>query len=95
MGQSLQAMGQASSYLSLANAEFGLNIHAALTLGDMDYLGTDIEWVKGLLKNHRVPVEALHGYLSSYYQALKDNLDERGAPITAWLDRVLRENGFH
>jgi len=94
MGQSLQAMGLTPSYLSLANAEFGSNIKAALTLGDMDYLGADIDWIKGLLKNHRIPVEALQSYLTTYQQALRDNLDERGAPIIAWVDRVLRENGF-
>ena len=61
--QRLNGAGLAHNHLTLANRELSLNIGAALALGDMDFLGTDIEWVRGLLKNHRVPDEALYDYL--------------------------------
>jgi hypothetical protein len=95
--QVLQATGSkeiATNHLALANRELALNIDAALVLGDMDYLGTDIDWVKGLLGNYHIPVETLRGYLVAYRQAAQDNLNERGAPVVTWLDNVIGANGF-
>jgi hypothetical protein len=79
-------------HLALANHELALNIAAALALGDMNYLGTDIEWVKGLLSNCHLSLKALHSYLVAYHCAAHDILDERGAPIVDWLERVLHKN---
>lgn len=87
--QELNSGGYAHNHLALANRQLGLNMDAALTLGDMDLLGSDIEWVTGLLKNHRLPVEALYGYLHAYYQTVTEQLDERGQPIVTWLGKLL------
>jgi hypothetical protein len=82
------------NHLALANRELARTVGAALALGDMDYLSTDIEWVKGLLGNHGMPAGALRDYLAAYRQAVLDNLDERGAPVVTWLDSVIHNNGF-
>jgi len=58
--QELNTAGFARNHLTVANRELSLNIGAALALGDIHFLGTDIEWVRGLLKNYRVPDEALY-----------------------------------
>jgi cobalamin-dependent methionine synthase I len=93
----IQARNGASythNHLALANRELGLNISAALALGNMDYIGTDIDWVTGLLRNYRLPPEALTGFLRTYHQTVMEQLDERGQPIIAWFDQLLssREN---
>lgn len=75
--------------LTIANTHLGLNITAALRLGDMDLLGVDVEWVEGLLGNYKLPRQLLDNYLDAYHQAAKINLDERGAPILNWLERVI------
>jgi DNA-binding transcriptional MerR regulator/methylmalonyl-CoA mutase cobalamin-binding subunit len=90
--QAQNGAGYAHNHLALANRELSLNIGAALALGDMDYLGTDIEWVTGLLRNHQLSVEALYGYLDVYRQTIGMQLDERGQPIVNWLGKLL--NGF-
>jgi methanogenic corrinoid protein MtbC1 len=87
--QALNSTGYAHNRLALANRELGTNISAALALGDMDYLGTDIEWVTGLLRNHRLPNEALFEYLRVYYQTAVEQLDDRGQPITDWLGKLV------
>ena len=82
--QALNAAGFAHNHLTLANRELSLNIGAALALGDIQFLGTDIEWVRGLLKNHQVPDEALYAYLSAYHQVASEQL-ARGSPSsTGW-----------
>jgi hypothetical protein len=85
-----QSMGTGISWdhLALASRELGLNIGAALTLGDMNYLGTDIERVVDLMRVHGVPGEMLRIYLEAYYQTAKALLDERGQPIVSWFSRM-------
>ena len=90
--QTLSAAGHAHNHVTLANHELGTNIAAALTLGDMDFLGTDIEWVTGLLQNYQLPREALYGYLQAYYETAKEQLGEAAEPVVAWLGGVV--NGY-
>jgi DNA-binding transcriptional MerR regulator len=87
LSQSLDGLGVDPRDLAVANRELALNIGAALALGDMDLLDSDVAWVEGLLAHHRVPAAWLHGYLRAYQRAARDKLDERGAPILAWLGR--------
>jgi methanogenic corrinoid protein MtbC1 len=93
LDQELDETGIPPHYLDIANRELALNIDAALSLGDMSFMGTDIEWVEGLLKNHSVPTQMLQSYLTAYYQAARQRLDERGKPIVAWFDRLVHGNG--
>jgi hypothetical protein len=90
--QALNSQAYFHNHLAMANRELGLNIGAALALGDMDFLGTDIEWVAGLLRNHGLPGEALYSYLHAYQQTIGEQLDERGQPIITWFDELL--NGY-
>jgi hypothetical protein len=78
-------------YLNMATHELGTNIDAALALGSMEYLGGDIEWLRGLIQSHGIPAEALEAYLRVYYRAAREQLDDRGKPIIDWLSKVLDE----
>jgi DNA-binding transcriptional MerR regulator len=75
--------------LALANRELGTNIDAALAMGDIDHLSTDIEWVASLLKNHRLPSEALFECFDVYYRAAVAQLDDGGQPITDRLGELV------
>ena len=85
----LDNSGITYAQLSHANMNMGLDIKAALTLGDLSYLGDEMAWVEGLLRNHDFPVELLDKYLVSYYEALQKQLDARGQPILDWLEQML------
>ena len=75
------------NYLKNANRDLGDNIVAALTLGDMDLLSTNIEWIQGLLVNfhYRMPEDAMTPYLTAYRQAADAHLD---GPVIEWLAGV-------
>jgi hypothetical protein len=88
--QAFNSEAYTRNHLAMANRELGLNIGAALALGDMDFLGTDIEWVAGLLRNYRFPVEVLNSYLRTYHQTVGEQLDERGQPIITWFGKLLK-----
>ena len=81
--------GVPPQHIARANRELALGIEAALTLGDMAYLRSDIDWVKGLLGNLEIPVGILHDYLAAYRQAASERLNEEGRPIVSWLDTML------
>jgi hypothetical protein len=70
-----------------ANREMARDIAAALTLGNIDFVDDSIDWLAELNSDDYVPVETLDDYLGVYYQAARKRLDERGAPIVAWLSR--------
>jgi DNA-binding transcriptional MerR regulator len=94
MSREAPSMSVPPRYLATANWHLARNIDAALALGDMSYLGTDIEWVAGLLGNYSLPVEGLRSYLVAYHTAARQFLDARGEPVVTWLDQVIRDNGL-
>lgn len=76
--------------ISEANSFLGQNIKAALMLGNMDFIGSDLQWIEGLLGNYKLPVEQLYYYLKIYYAAAKTHLhDVTGAPVLFWLEKVV------
>jgi DNA-binding transcriptional MerR regulator len=76
--------------LATANEQFSRNIAAALALGDMRFLGPDIDWVEGLLTNHiGMPAEMLEIYLGAYLNAMQENLGEPRHPAILWLSALL------
>ncbi len=89
--RALNSTAHEHNHLALASRELGTNIDAALALGDMDYLGADIQWATGLLKNRGLSAKALSGFLRAYHAAASEQLDERGKPIIEWLGRLLRD----
>ncbi|MDX1413956.1 MAG: MerR family transcriptional regulator [Candidatus Promineifilaceae bacterium] len=74
------------------NMHMARNIIAALTLGNMDYIGHELAWIKQLLANYQWPVEILYRYILSYHEASALYLNGQGLPITDWLATVI-ENG--
>ena len=63
---------------------------AALTLGNIDFLDPDIEWIEGLLVYHnQMPAEVLDSYLETYLAAAIRHLDRPGFLVIDWLSRLL------
>ncbi len=89
--QAAGPLGIAPDHLALANRELALNIAAALALGNMDYLSSNIEWAQDLIRNYRIPAEALYPYLQAYGQAAAACLDKPGEPVVAWFRRLAIE----
>ncbi len=74
----------------MANQSFGRNIMAALSLGNMDFLDADMDWVEGLLVNHyEMPESALDSYVEVYFEACLELLDKSGYPVVEWMARLL------
>ena len=80
--------GITSGYLQVANEHLQQGICAALAFGDMALLDHEIDWVRGLLANHEVPVQVLTAYLVAYREVAREQLGPDCGPVVAWLDGV-------
>jgi methanogenic corrinoid protein MtbC1 len=88
MGQAGSTTGLSLWHLAHANEEFALHLEAALALGDVALLDTDIASVEQRLAQEGMPAGTLARYLSAYRQIAEEQLDGRGDLILAWLRRV-------
>jgi methanogenic corrinoid protein MtbC1 len=73
-----------------ANEYLAQDMIAALTLGDLSLIQSNVEWVENLISNHDVPGDLLFNYLLAYYEASQTNLDEPGDPIIEWLASIIQ-----
>jgi len=62
----------------------GENITAALQLGDMSHVSTEIDWLKGLLQSHGSPKGQLVRFMQVYSEAVAKNINDQGQPIYEW-----------
>lgn len=82
----LKQSGISHADLETANHFLGQGIAAALMLGDINFMGDDLEWISGLLQHHGANHGALQYYLLAYREATGDQLDSRGDPVLSWLE---------
>ena len=68
-----------------ANEYLARNIVAALSLGDISLISSEIEWIKNLIVHHNYDGDLLSLYLTAYYEAAQFHLDEQGSPTVEWL----------
>lgn len=87
----LGGSGMPHTLLRKANIDFGRDIIAALTLGNIDYLGVDLHWLRGLLTNHyQMPETVVAHYLAAYLEAAESHLRGRADVLLHWLERILQ-----
>jgi methanogenic corrinoid protein MtbC1 len=66
------------------------NIEAALELGNVEVVGTNLAWIKGLFVDRNLTTEQLLTFFKIYRQAVNDQMDEAGQPIVAWISELLK-----
>jgi DNA-binding transcriptional MerR regulator len=80
-----------ANHLTIANTFIARNITAALSLGNIELLRTDITWIEGLLEHHDISPYVLKRYLRAYLEAARLHLDQEGDIVVHWLAQ-LQEN---
>jgi MerR family transcriptional regulator, light-induced transcriptional regulator len=81
-------MGSAmpAGVLHEANLNFTAGIRAALKLGDIELLGSDIAWVEGLIGSRQMNHGSLASYLHACARAAQSRMGEASQPITSWIN---------
>jgi MerR family transcriptional regulator, light-induced transcriptional regulator len=75
----------------------GENITAALQLGDLSYVSSEVEWLKVLLQFHQAEPEQLIHFMETYSAAVNKNINGQGEPIFDWfaseVEKLKAKNG--
>jgi methylmalonyl-CoA mutase cobalamin-binding subunit len=90
--QAMSAQGMHQGHLTAAKHNFGRDLTAALTLGNLDYLGSDLNWIAGLLSYRQISPDALVLYLNCYYEGARRILGKPGTILIDWLARLLHKH---
>jgi MerR family transcriptional regulator, light-induced transcriptional regulator len=77
-------------FISTENIKTGLdflgdNIIAALQLGDMSHVSTEVDWLKTLLQAYEMDSQQLIYFMETYSAAVNKNINGQGRPIFQWL----------
>ncbi|MGQ9832588.1 MAG: MerR family transcriptional regulator [Candidatus Villigracilaceae bacterium] len=72
--------------LENANRYMATNIIAALQLGNIACLDSEIAWLVDMLYNQNRGINSLRGYLKQYAAAVRQHLGEQSNLIADWLD---------
>ena len=78
-------------YLAKINNDFGQIIDAALNLGDIAVLESDISWIKYLLTSYRPPTQLIIEYLLAYHQSAIIHLDDSASMVIDWFSQLLAD----
>ncbi len=89
--EQLQGSPLGSEDLEAAGYFLGKILLASLQLGQLDYLKSDLDWLRGLSVGEKRPVDGLHQYLAAYSAAVRQIMGSTGQPIADWLDAYISE----
>lgn len=83
--QMLEPLAIAPDDIKLGLHFLGNNIAAALQLGDMSHVSTEVNWLKVLLQMHNAAPQQLIHFMQTYSEAVNKNINGQGKPIFEWL----------
>lgn len=81
----LSGLPFSQEYLSTALEDFGDVVHSALAVGNLDAIQPELEWLQGLLHQHRLSTGNLRYFLLGYSQALRAIESAELLPLAEWL----------
>ena len=71
----------------------GDNITAALQLGNMSHVSTELEWLKPLLQAYETDPQLLIHFVETYSAAVNKNINGQGRPIFQWFAGEIEKLG--
>jgi len=72
-------------FSTIAIQQLGNNMKSALSLGNIDALRLEMEWIRGLLREHNQNTESLESFLLAYANSVDSAMGKSGQPISDWL----------
>jgi hypothetical protein len=78
--------GLESEHIEYANQSISEGIRASLSLGEIDLLAHESDWVKGFLSHRGVPKSDISAFFQVYADSAAGELGEPGRVIVGWLE---------
>ncbi len=85
LNEALAQPGFDQAYLVTANQFMGNDLIAALQLGDVSYIDSELDWLTAMIKGNQLDLKVLSFYLRAYASALEQHLGAAGQPVVEWL----------
>jgi len=89
----IKKIGLPFEYMTTAVQFLGDNLYSALSLGALDALKTELDWIRGLLAQHEAEPATLNVFLVAYANAVERAMGQSGLYISDWL-RQQADPGF-
>jgi methanogenic corrinoid protein MtbC1 len=78
-------------YMNTAIQSLGDNLYSALSLGHLDALKIEFDWIRGLMQQHNVNAGMLKPFLVAYANAIEKAMGHSGLYISDWLREQVNE----
>ncbi|MGB3717621.1 MAG: MerR family transcriptional regulator [Candidatus Promineifilaceae bacterium] len=85
------ATNKPTRYLAKINNDIGQFVDAALNLGDMTLLESDITRIEYLLTSYRPPKQLVIDYLQAYHQGARIHLGDSASMVLDWFSLLLSQ----
>ena len=72
-------------FATIAIQQLGNNLASALSLGSLDSLHIEMDWIRGLLHEHNQPLQSLGEFMNAYAKSVDSAMGAEGQPISDWL----------
>jgi DNA-binding transcriptional MerR regulator/methylmalonyl-CoA mutase cobalamin-binding subunit len=69
----------------IAIQQMGNNLASALSLGHIEALAVEMDWIQGLLQEHLQSEAGLNDFLVAYAKSIDLAMGEEGQPISSWI----------
>ena len=80
-----------AEHSTVAIQQLGDNLLSVLSLGYLDVLDTEMDWVKGLLREYIQSDQELDKFLTAYANSVDSAMGKEGQPISDWLNSQIIE----
>lgn len=84
-------MGLPFEYMNTAIQFLGDNVYSAISLGRVDALKIELDWIRGLMGQHDVDPSTLEPFLSAYANSIEKAMGQSGKEISDWLIQQAHE----
>ena len=72
-------------FSTIAIQQLGNNMKSALSLGHIEALDKEMDWIEGLLHEHNQDGESLDSFLRAYAKSVDSVMGKEGKPISDWI----------
>jgi MerR family transcriptional regulator, light-induced transcriptional regulator len=83
-------LGIPLEFATIAIQQLGNNLASALSLGNLDSLRIEMDWIRGLLREHDQQSESLGDFMNAYTKSVETAMGEEGQSISDWLKSQIK-----
>jgi methanogenic corrinoid protein MtbC1 len=85
-------IGMSIEFSTIAVQQLGNNMRSALSMGNIEAINQEMDWIEGMLHEYNQDGESLNNFLSAYAKSVDSAMGNDGKPISSWLRAQINGN---